>query len=91
MYFVYLIKCKDGSLYTGITTDVKRRFQEHKEGTGGRYTRAKGVVKVVYTEKHKNRSKASKREAQIKSWHKDQKLGLIKGNHGNQQNPLRKK
>lgn len=91
MYFVYIIKCKDGSLYTGITTDVKRRFKEHKEGKGGRYTRAKGVIKVVYTEKHKNRSKASKREAQIKSWRKYQKLGLIKGNYGNQQNSLRKK
>ena len=91
MYFVYLIKCKDGSIYTGITTDVKRRFKEHKEGNGGHYTSAKGVIKVVYTEKHKNRSSALKREALIKSWHKDQKLGLIKGSYGNHQNPLRKK
>lgn len=75
---MYLIKCKDGSLYTGITTDVARRFLEHKNGKGGRYTRAKGVVKIVYTEKHKNRSAALKREILIKSWRKDQKLGLIK-------------
>ena len=42
MYFVYLIKCKDGTIYTGITTDVKRRFVEHKEGKGGHYTRSRG-------------------------------------------------
>ena len=51
MYFVYLIKCKDGTIYTGITTDVKRRFVEHKEGKGGHYTRSRGVAKLLYMEK----------------------------------------
>ncbi len=78
MYFVYILKCKDGSLYTGITTDVVRRFAEHKAGKGGHYTRAKGVVKVVYSEKHPNRSSASKRESEIKKWGREEKLGLIK-------------
>ncbi len=77
MYFVYLLKCKDGSLYTGITTDVKRRFREHKKGVGGRYTRAKEAVKVVYTEKYPNRSIASKRESEIKSWRRERKLALV--------------
>lgn len=77
MYFVYILECKDGSLYTGITTDVKRRFDEHKRGIGGHYTRAKGVVKVVYTEKHPDRSSASKREAEIKGWPREKKLALI--------------
>lgn len=78
MYFVYIIKCKDGSLYTGITTDVVRRFNEHKNGKGGRYTRARGVLKVVYTERQKNRSEALKREAKIKNLRRWEKLNLIK-------------
>lgn len=77
MYFVYLIECKDGSLYTGITTDVKRRFEEHKKGVGGHYTRAKQAKRVVYTETHPDRSSASKREAEIKKWKREQKLKLI--------------
>ena len=76
-YFVYLILCKDKTIYTGITTDVKRRFNEHKEGTASRYTRARKVVKVLYTEKLPNRSKALKREAEIKNWPKAKKLKLI--------------
>jgi len=78
MYFVYILTCKDGSLYTGITTDVQRRFAEHKSGHGGSYTSAKGVVKVVYTERRRNRSSASRREAEIKSWPREKKLHLIK-------------
>ena len=65
MYFVYLIECKDGSLYTGITTDVERRFHEHKNGIGGHYTSAKKVVRVAHIEKYPNRSSALKREAEI--------------------------
>lgn len=79
MYFVYILKCKDKSLYTGITTDVERRFMEHKAGKGGHYTRAKKVVKVVYREKHRDRSTASKREAEIKSWDREKKMQLVKG------------
>jgi putative endonuclease len=77
MYFVYLLKCKDGSLYTGITTDVKRRFEQHKKGLGGHYTNAKRAVKIVYSEKHLDRSSASKREAEIKKWRRDKKIALI--------------
>ncbi len=77
MYFVYLLECKDGSLYTGITTDVARRFIEHTSGTGAKYTRAKEPVRVVYQEEYPNRSEASKREAEIKRWHKQKKLALF--------------
>lgn len=77
MYFVYLIECGDKSIYTGITTDVDRRFNEHKVGKGGHYTRSRKVVKVLYTEKFKNRSEASKREAAIKKLSKAKKLSLI--------------
>jgi putative endonuclease len=79
MYYLYLIECKDKSIYTGITTDVDRRFAEHKNKTGGRYTRAHAVKKVLYTEMHKNRSGASKREAEIKRWPRSKKLALAKG------------
>lgn len=78
MYFVYIIECGDGSFYTGITTDVERRFNEHKSGVGGHYTSARSVVRVVYTEEHPHRSSASKREAQIKGWTRQKKLNLIR-------------
>jgi putative endonuclease len=78
MYFLYILKCKNGSLYTGITTNVERRFIEHKKGTGGHYTRSQGVVKIVYTEEHPDRSTALKREAEIKSWKREKKLELWK-------------
>lgn len=78
MFYAYILLCKDGSLYTGITTDTARRLQEHKDGVGGRYTRAKGVVRLVYAEACENRSVASKREAYIKRLSKPEKLLLIK-------------
>lgn len=81
MYFVYIIKCSDASLYTGITTDVVRRFAEHKNGTGGHYTRSRKVLKVVYSEKRRDRSSASKREAEIKKLSRAEKLKLIKSSH----------
>jgi putative endonuclease len=77
MYFVYLLECKDTSIYTGITTDVARRLKEHKEGIGSHFTRAKGARRMLYSEKHKDRSSASKREAEIKRWPRAKKLALI--------------
>ncbi len=78
MYSVYLLLCKDDSIYTGITTDVKRRVSEHKNGKGGRYTRSKGAVKLLYAEKRSSKSDALKREAEIKSWRREKKLILIR-------------
>jgi len=78
MYFVYILACKGGSLYTGITIDMKRRFNEHKNGKGGNYTRSHEVQKIVFTEEHPNRSSASKREAHIKSLSRTQKLELAR-------------
>ena len=76
MYYVYLLLCRDKSLYTGITTDLKRRLQEHKNGTGGHYTRAHGAVAMIYNEPHKDRSAASKREAEIKKMSRTRKIEL---------------
>ncbi|MFA5998041.1 MAG: GIY-YIG nuclease family protein [Candidatus Paceibacterota bacterium] len=76
-YFVYLLECEDGSLYTGVTTDVKRRFAEHKSGIGSNFTRAKKAKRIVYTEEHPDRSSAQKREAEIKRWSREKKLALV--------------
>lgn len=62
MYYVYLLECKDKSIYTGITTDIQRRFKEYSSGNGGAYTRSKKVKKVLYTEQYPTRSEALKRE-----------------------------
>ena len=78
MYFIYLIQCGDNTLYTGTAKNVDRRFIEHKIGKGARYTRARKVVKVLYTEKYDSKSQALKREAQIKGWRREKKLNLIK-------------
>ena len=79
MYYVYILECKDGTLYTGITTDVERRFLEHKSGEGANYTRAHGAKKIVYAEECENRSEASKHEAAIKKLSREEKFELIKG------------
>ena len=77
MYYLYIIECQDKTLYTGITTDVKRRFKEHKDGKGGHYTRSRQVVRVLYTEKFRMLSNVLKREFEIKSWCRNKKLALI--------------
>lgn len=76
MYFVYLLECDGKTIYTGITTDVERRFSEHTSGKGGHFTRARKVKKVLYTEKQPDRSSALKREAEIKGWTRAKKLEL---------------
>jgi putative endonuclease len=76
MYFVYLLQCGDNSIYTGITTDVARRFAEHKNKKGGHYTASRGAKKIIYSERCATRSLALKREAEIKSWPRDKKIRL---------------
>jgi putative endonuclease len=78
MYFLYLLECMDGTIYTGITTDVKRRFAEHKEGIGSRYTRSRKAKRLLYAEKHRDRSSASKREAEVKRMTRTKKRALVK-------------
>lgn len=76
-WFVYILKCADGSLYTGITTDVDRRLTEHKAGTASKYTAAKGVEKMIYAEEVPDRSVASVREAEIKKLSREEKQKLV--------------
>ena len=78
MYYLYILRCADKTLYTGITTDLKRRVFEHNNSkTGAKYTKARRPVKLVYTKKFKNRSLASKEEARIKSMSRSEKLLLL--------------
>jgi len=77
VYHVYILECGNGSLYTGITTDLARRLEQHRSGKGGNYTRSKGVKRIVYSEKAANRSVALRREAEIKGWTRQKKLELI--------------
>src|SRR6516165_5623982 len=77
-WFVYLLRCTDGTLYTGIAKDVSRRCQQHNAGIASRYTRSHLPVVVVYRENHASRSLALRREAAIKALSRQQKLSLIR-------------
>jgi putative endonuclease len=77
-WYVYIIKASDDSLYTGVTTDVERRFSEHSDSRkGARFFRGRDPVEVVYTENHPDRSSAQRRESEIKKLTRDLKLELI--------------
>lgn len=78
MYNVYILLCKDGTYYTGVTNDLDARLEAHKNGTGARYTRAHGAVRFVYTRRCRNRSYAQKREAAIKKMSRSEKEDLIR-------------
>ena len=81
MYYLYILKCSDKSLYTGITTDLKRRIHEHNSSKlGAKFTAARRPVKLVYSKKFNNRSLASKAEAKIKKLTRIEKMELIKQN-----------
>jgi putative endonuclease len=76
MHYVYIVECSDGTLYTGYTTDVDRRVEEHNEGEGAKYTRGRTPVEVVLVEEYETRSDAMSREAEIKSLSREEKEEL---------------
>ena len=78
IWYVYLLRCAGGSLYTGITKDLKRRCRQHNEGTASRYTRSRRPVALVYHEAHASRGLALKREAAIKAMTRRAKLEMIR-------------
>ncbi len=78
LYIVYLLQCRDGSLYTGITTDLDRRLLQHSQGKASKYTRAKLPVRCVYSETQPDESSAKKREHEIKSWDRKEKMQLVR-------------
>ncbi len=77
MWYLYIIRCKDGNLYTGVTTDIPRRVTRHNSKKASKYTRVRTPVTLVYKETHRTRSKALIREAQIKDLTRESKLVLI--------------
>jgi len=77
-WYVYILRCADGTLYTGIAKDPERRCAEHNgDGPGARYTRGRRPVELVYTEEAADRSAASRREAAIKRLSRQAKLRLV--------------
>ena len=80
-YYTYIVRCRDGTLYTGYTTDIERRLLAHNSGKGAKYTRSRGPVELVYSEVYKTKEEAMSREWHIKRLTKKKKEELI--NEGN--------
>ena len=78
MFYFYLFRCKDGSLYAGVTDNIRRREKTHNAGKGSAYVRSRGGGKMAYWEIMKNKSAALKREAEVKKWSRVEKLKLVK-------------
>ncbi|OGF47465.1 MAG: hypothetical protein A2452_03005 [Candidatus Firestonebacteria bacterium RIFOXYC2_FULL_39_67] len=76
-WYVYILKCIDGTFYTGITNDIKKRIETHNKGKGAKYTRGRVPVEIVYKKRCKDKSGASKKEARIKQSGKAVKLEII--------------
>lgn len=76
-WFVYMLRCADGSLYTGVARDVEKRLQMHNDGKGAKYTRGRGPVALVYRERCRDQSRAVKREIVIKRMSRVRKLRLL--------------
>ena len=75
-WFVYMLRCGDDTLYTGVTDDVQRRFEKHSSGKGAKYTRGRGPLTLVYVEELPDKSCALKREIEIKRLGREKKLKL---------------
>ena len=81
MNYVYILRCADGSLYCGWTTDPEKRIRSHNSGRGAKYTRARLPVELVYTEQYEDRCEAMSREWHIKRMSRQQKEKLIMKEH----------
>lgn len=79
MWTVYMLRCGDGSLYTGITNDLPRRLVRHRAGTASAYTRARRPVSLVFQERQPDRSAALRREAAVRRLSRAEKLALVRG------------
>lgn len=75
-WYVYMLRCGDGTLYTGMTDDVERRLAAHRSGKGAKYTRGRGPLALVYTEEQPDKSSALRREFQIKKLPRERKSAL---------------
>lgn len=80
MWYVYILLCEDGSLYTGYSNNIDQRFLDHKNGKGGHYTRSHKPLKMIYQETFSTQSEALKRERQIKDWSREKKIKILRLN-----------
>ncbi len=76
-WFVYILECRDGSLYTGIAINVDERVKKHNCGQGAKYTSGRGPVKLAFSERFGTHKDAARREAEIKKWNRKEKLQFI--------------
>lgn len=77
-WYTYLIRCEDGSFYVGHTSDLDRRFKEHSQGKGGRYTNLHRPIEILYHEEFSTEKESMDRERQIKGWRREKKENLFK-------------
>lgn len=75
-WYVYILLCDDGSLYTGITINVQKRFNAHKTGKGAKYTKSRGAKQILYFQEYPDRHEAAKREIEIKQLSHNQKIEI---------------
>jgi putative endonuclease len=81
-HYVYVLRCGDDSLYTGYTTDVRRRVAEHNAGEGAKYTRGRTPLRLVHVERYDSQSAAMSREYEVKEWDRERKKRLVESNAG---------
>lgn len=80
IYYIYMLRCKDGSIYTGYTDNIYKRIEKHRNGKGAKYTRGRGPFELVHYESFFTKEEAMQREAAIKKLNKEAKLKLIEEN-----------
>lgn len=80
-WYVYIVRCRDGSLYTGISDNVSKRIEKHNSGKGAKYTAQRRPVTLLFQETHPDQGSARRREEQIKRWPREKKKQLIAGFH----------
>ena len=78
MYYLYLVLCKNNSIYAGVTDNIQKRFKRHKSGTGGWHTHLYPAIELLRAERFETKQEALKRERQIKGWRREKKINLIK-------------
>ena len=87
MWYLYILECRDGSYYTGITQDIPARLDKHNSGKGAKYTKSRRPVKLVYSEKCKDGRVVRRREREVKSWPRARKEALIRSNSWSSASP----
>jgi putative endonuclease len=81
VWFTYIVECSDKTLYTGTTNNLDERISKHNEGTGAKYTRGRGPVKILYSHSFESRSEACKHEYELKQLSKTAKVDIVQSTH----------